>query len=352
MNRVVQSGSYVLGDEVESFEKRFAAYVGAVETLGVASGTDALTLALAALDLPTASSVIVCANDGGYGALASRRLGFQPVVADIDPHTGGPTARTLQQVATPDTAAVIVTHLHGNLLDLEEIDNWRRSRDLRLVEDCAQAHGLRDRERHVGLTGDLATYSFYPTKNLGGIGDGGAVAIPDGVNAEQLASRLRRLRQYGWGDRYRIDERHGQNSRLDELQAAILDVRLNYLDERNRRRIALREACQHSLEPNESCRILGWGAPSVAHHIVVATKTPAAKDRLASTLESRGVASGFHYPWLVTEMRGLWLQQHDTPGASQLRNCMISIPAEPLLTGEEQQHLMDTLSDWALNESA
>jgi dTDP-4-amino-4,6-dideoxygalactose transaminase len=177
VQRVLESSRWILGDEVTGFEQEFARYVGAPEVVGVGNGTDALALAFLALEIPPGSEVIVCETDGGYGAVAARMVGLTPVPMEVDPHSFVPTAELAAQALSSRTRAVVVTHLHGTAVPLLELDQWRHGAGLHMIEDCAHAHGLRVDGNHVGTTGDIATFSFYPTKNLGAVGDAGALVF-------------------------------------------------------------------------------------------------------------------------------------------------------------------------------
>ncbi|MEZ5189499.1 MAG: DegT/DnrJ/EryC1/StrS family aminotransferase [Schumannella sp.] len=191
VRRVVDDGPWIGGPEVEAFEEEFGARLGAAAVVGCASGTDALTLALLALGVAPGETVLVPGHDGGYGATAARLAGLEPVPADNDPVTCGPTVATLE--AAGPAAAIIVAHLHGDAVDLGPIDAWRRERGMALIEDCAQSVTAPG----SGLAGDASAYSFYPTKNLGAMGDAGAVTFAD----PEAARRARSLAQYGWGER-------------------------------------------------------------------------------------------------------------------------------------------------------
>jgi len=345
VERVVASPQWVLGEEVEAFEREFAAFIGAQHVVGVGNGTDALVLAMLALDLPAFADVIVVADDGGFGALAASLLGLRPVVADVDSGCGVATVNTLSAACTSATAAVIVTHLHGNLVPLAEIDAWRRQRGLILIEDCAQAHGLRSESGHVGSTGDLATFSFYPTKNLGAIGDAGAVAVPHGPESTDIDERLRRLREYGWGARYRVDFPGGRNSRMDEIQAAVLRARLPFVDERTSRRLMLRDSWQQAIAG--VAYVSGVDSQSVAHHLVINAPTVDSRQRLAEVLGLAGVAVAVHYPWLVHEMPGVGAVAGATPTAAARRDRMLSVPAEPMLNESEIACVAAALRTWS-----
>ncbi|MCF6376061.1 DegT/DnrJ/EryC1/StrS family aminotransferase [Nocardioides KLBMP 9356] len=338
VERVLRDGPWILGPEVEGFEEAFARYTGLRHAVGVGNGTDALVVAFTALGLSPGAGVLVAADEGGYAATAARIAGLVPVVMDLDPASLTVTASTAEHAHRPDVEAVVVTHLHGDAVPLDGIDAWRRRRGLALVEDCAQAHGLRVDGRHVGGTGDAATFSFYPTKNLGAIGDGGLVAFAD----EEVAERARALRQYGWAEeRFRVDLPHGRNTRLDPLQAAVLSARLPHLDERNARRRAIADRWRHAL----SGRAALWGDPltTVAHHAVVVTVD---RDDLARHLAGHGVETAVHYPHLVGDMPGLRVEGRGTPVAADTSRRILSLPCFPELTDEEVHHVETALREW------
>lgn len=347
IDRVVESGPWILGPEVDGFEREFASYLGADDVVGVGNGTDALAVAFTALELPVGSEVLVVATDGGYSATAARMCDLVPVVIDIDSKTLDPGAAQAEAAVTGNTAAIVITHLHGNAVDLGEIDTWRRSRGLVLIEDCAQAHGLRIGGDHVGGVGDAATYSFYPTKNLGALGDGGAVTFPSG-SPIGAAERARALRQYGWGQRYRAELVGGRNSRLDSLQAAVLRARLPHLDRRNTRRRDIHARYADSLAETGRARMLGDSASTVAHHAVVLTASTTERESLRAYLAARGVDTAVHYPWLVSEMPGL-VEPSDTvyPVASSLRDRMLSVPCAAELLDDEVDRVSDALAEWS-----
>jgi aminotransferase EvaB len=337
--RVIGDGPWVGGPEVERFEIEFAAYLGARDVLGVASGTDALALAFTALELPPGSGILIAANEGGYAATAARQVGLVPLVMDIDELTLVPTVGTAEVADSPNASALVVTHLHGSPVDLTELDAWRTRRGLRLIEDCAQATGLRIRGRHVGLTGDAAAFSFYPTKNLGAMGDGGAVVLTDARDAR----RARSLAQYGWDERFRIGIPGGRNSRLDALQAAILRARLPFLDARNDVRRGISSRYREALVPRGS--IFGDAIATVAHHSVAVVEELAS---LATALTDSGVEFGTHYPFLLNEMPGLALGDAPVPvTARHLRDHSLSLPCFPELTTSEVDLVAQTLSEWA-----
>lgn len=336
VDRVLRDGPWILGEPVRRFEDDLAAYAGHACVVGVGNGTDALVVALAALDLAPGAGVLVAAVEGGYAATAARMLGLVPRVLDVDPTTMGPTVAHAMEADHPDAEALVVTHLHGDAVPLEELDAWRRRRGLALVEDCAQAHGLRPGGRHVGTTGDAATYSFYPTKNLGAVGDGGAVAFAD----PRLGDRARTLREYGWGERFRVTVPGGRNTRLDTLQAAVLSARLPHLDRRNARRRAIAARYRAALGPG--LRLHGDPVTTVAHHAVLVTDE---RDTWRRHLDRSGVDTAVHYPYLLGEMPGLDTAPTPTPGAAWLTARILSLPSFPELFDDEVDRVCRALTD-------
>ena len=233
IQRVLASGWYILGGEVSAFEEEFAAYNGVSGCVGVNSGTDAIFLALRACDVGPGDEVITVSHTAVATVAAIRLTGATPVLVDVDPSTYTMSMDGLAAAITPRTKAIVPVHIYGQPAEMESILAMAVEAGIRVIEDCAQAHGARYQGKRVGSMGDLGCFSFYPTKNLGAIGDGGAVI----GNDEALLERIRRLRQYGWTPESRyVSQEEGVNSRLDEMQAAILRVKLAHLDDWNRRR--------------------------------------------------------------------------------------------------------------------
>jgi dTDP-4-amino-4,6-dideoxygalactose transaminase len=285
---VLQSGWYILGKRVAAFEAAFASYCGVAECIGVGNGTDALELALRALDIGPGDRVATVANAGGYSTAAIRAAGAEPFYVDIDAESMSMDPRLLEASLSPALRAVIVTHLYGRMADMPALLSVADAAGIPLVEDCAQAHGARLGGKTAGSWGRLGCFSFYPTKNLGALGDAGAVTTGDAA----LAARVRRLRQYGWSRKYCSSEA-GRNSRLDELQAAVLSIKLPHLDSWNARR--------RSIAALYSTRLAGAGVQAppppgesdVAHLYVI--RTPH-RERIRTALEGRGIATEIHYP--------------------------------------------------------
>jgi dTDP-4-amino-4,6-dideoxygalactose transaminase len=347
VEEVLAGGSLVLGPRVEAFEEAFATYLAptgpAPAVVGVGNGTDALTIALLALDVPRESAVLVAANDGGFAASAARAAGLVPWPVDADPVTQLVDLATVDAArpsgsGRPEVRAAIVTHLHGQPVELGPILAWCHDREIVVVEDAAQAHGAALGERRVGTLADAAAFSFYPTKNLGALGDGGAVVTSDPAVAE----RARGLRQYGWRDRFRAELAHGRNSRLDALQAAVLSARLPFLEDANTRRRAVVGRYRAALAGSGAV-VLGDAPGAVAHHAVVVHPE---REALAATLVRHGVATDVHYPWLTTEMPGLGQDSTPLPGADRGRREKLSLPCFPTLTDGEIDRVTTALAEW------
>jgi dTDP-4-amino-4,6-dideoxygalactose transaminase len=289
---VLASGSYILGEAVASFERDFAAYIGCRHAIGVASGTDALVLALKALDLREEDYVATVSHTAVATVAAIELAGARPLLVDVDPATMtlDPAALERSLAAPPGRiAAIIPVHLYGQAADLDAILPLARRHGLKVIEDCAQCHGATLHGKRLGSFGDIAAFSFYPTKNLGAIGDGGAVVTEN----DALAERIRELRQYGWRQRY-VSAVTGMNSRLDELQAAVLRVKLATLDADNARRQAIAAAYDIGLAETPlrlPARRAGGG--HVFHQYVVRV---ARRDALQENLRRRRIVTGIHYP--------------------------------------------------------
>ena len=320
--RVLERGWYVLGPEVEGFEAAFAAYQGTEHAVGVASGTDAIELALRAAGIGPGDEVITVSHTAVATVCAIERAGAKPVLVDVDPvsYTMDPAAAAA--AIGHRTKAIVPVHLYGHPADMPSLMALAERRHLLLIEDCAQAHGARLGGRLVGTFGPLGAFSFYPTKNLGACGDGGAVLTGD----VQLAARLRRLRTYGQTTRYRHVER-GINSRLDEIQAAILSVKLKHLDQHNETRRALAAQYDRLLEHVERPEVRGGAEVYHVYHLYV-VRHPA-RDALATRLRVQGVETLVHYPvpvHLQEAYADLGYRRGDLPVTERIAGEILSLP--------------------------
>jgi dTDP-4-amino-4,6-dideoxygalactose transaminase len=293
VKRVCESGQYILGTEVDSFEREFAAQIDAAHAVGVANGTDALVLALRALDIGAGDTVVTVSHTAVATVMAIELAGAEPLLVDIDPASYtmdvNALAETIRLNRSRKIKAVIPVHLYGHPADMGAILDIARQHNLRVIEDCAQAHGATLSGKTVGTFGDLAAFSFYPTKNLGAIGDGGAVV----TNDAPLAQRVRELRQYGWRRRY-VSEISGMNSRLDEMQAAILRVKLPHLKRDNARRRALADMYSMALKTSTvTPPPVRAETEHVFHQYVIRAPN---REALSEFLKSHGVPTAVHYP--------------------------------------------------------
>jgi dTDP-3-amino-2,3,6-trideoxy-4-keto-D-glucose/dTDP-3-amino-3,4,6-trideoxy-alpha-D-glucose/dTDP-2,6-dideoxy-D-kanosamine transaminase len=343
VNRVLASGWYILGRECAAFEAEFAAYCGVAHCVSVANGTDALELALRSLGIGVGDRVATVANAGGYSSTAIRAVGAEPLYIDIDSSTMNMSARDLAarltaERLTGDVRAVIATHLYGRMADLPALLTVTGRAAVPLVEDCAQAHGAAIGGKKAGSWGALACFSFYPTKNLGALGDGGAVT----TNDEQLAKRVRALRQYGWSGKYQCSE-YGRNSRMDEMQAAILRTKLQHLDGWNvrRREIAATYSAALAGQAVECPR--DFGEDYVAHLYVI---RGTARDRRREALQGGGIATDIHYPvpdHLQEAARGTRAARVQLPATEKAAREVLTLPCYPELEDGEISLVVDAL---------
>ena len=289
IKRVLESGWYILGDELGNFELEFSDYIGTQHAVGVASGTDALYLSLVACGIGSGDEVITVSHTAVATVAAIELAGAVPVLVDIEPNFYTLNPVCLESALSDKTKAIIPVHLYGQSASLGDILEFAEKHQLYVIEDCAQAHGAKYQKQKLGTYGDLACFSFYPTKNLGAMGDAGAVV----TNNSELAETIGSLREYGW-DEKRISVAKGNNSRLDELQAAILRVKLRHLEEGNTARKNIARDYNRGLEG------LGFGLPRVnksndhVYHLYVIRCRE--RDKLRQYLRDRGVAAGIHYP--------------------------------------------------------
>jgi dTDP-4-amino-4,6-dideoxygalactose transaminase len=342
--RVMESGRYILGQEVEAFEREFASYCEAKYCIGVGNGLDALHLILRACGIGSGDEVIVPAHTFIATWLAVSYAGATPVPVEPDNRTYNINPEQIEKVITPNTRAIIAVHLYGQPADMDRISSIARKHNLKVIEDAAQAHGARYKGRRTGSLGDAAGFSFYPGKNLGAWGDGGAVVTKD----KALANRVRMLRNYGSQAKYNLHLK-GVNSRLDSLQAAFLRVKLKHLDEWNLRRQnvaasylkALHEIAEFTLP-----FVPQWAEP-VWHLFVVRHRQ---RDNLQKFLTKYKVSTLIHYP-LPPHLSGAYADQDwkfgDYPITERLAGTVLSIPIGPHLTGNMQVDVINKLSEFA-----
>jgi dTDP-4-amino-4,6-dideoxygalactose transaminase len=331
--RVLASGWYILGREVAAFEEEFAAFCGARHAVGVANGTEAIQLALLALGIGPGHEVITVPNAGVPGVAAIVLTGARPVFVDVDEHSYNLDATRLEAAITPRTRALLPVHLYGRTAALAPILEVARRHDLYVVEDCAQSHGARYQGKMTGTLGHAGCFSFYPTKNLGALGDGGVVVTDD----DDIAGRLRQLRVYGWSRKYYSELPGGTNSRLDELQAALLRAKLAYLETWNRARRE-RAGWYDELLAGSAVVTPAGPLPGEDHvyHLYV-VRSPL-RDVVQSHLRQRGIGTDVHYPLpahLQPVYRSLGYGAGDFPVSECLARELLSLPLYPELTRAE-----------------
>ena len=332
---VLAGGSFILGENVGAFEKEFAAYCGADFAVGVGSGTEALHVALLALGIGAGDEVITVPHTAVATVAAVELAGARPVLVDVDPQTMTMDPRLVEAKITSRSKAILPVHIYGQTADLDPLLALAQRRNVMLIEDCAQAHGAQYRGKRAGSLGIAGCFSFYPTKNLGAYGDGGMVVTSD----EAVARRLRLYREYGWEQRYVSSVRGGTNSRLDELQAAILRVKLRHLDEWTEARRA-RAAQYGSLL--QGAAVLTPVEKDYARHVyhlyVIRSQR---RDALRQYLRDNGVGTAIHYPVPVHVQPGyadLGNGRGSFPVSERLAGEILSLPMFPELTDAETQH--------------
>lgn len=342
MGRVLRSGHYILGPEVESFEQEFAAWIGVKHAIGVASGTDAVALALKSCGIASGDEVITVSLTAVATVAAIEQIGAIPVLVDVDPVSRCLDPSLLPAVVTPRTKAILPVHLYGQPAPMPEIMQFAGQHGLIVVEDCAQAHGAAINGQNVGSFGHTAAFSFYPTKNLGALGDGGAVV----TNQDDMADTCRALRQYGWKERF-ISATPGINSRLDELQAAILRVKLPFLAEDNKIRRRIAEKYQQTLH-NSSIIPPAMIADTLhAMHLFV-VESPQ-RDTMRTSLQQQGIATALHYPapiHLQPAYCGRIRGGANLPVTERLTERILTLPLYPSLAEAKVNRICDALQAW------
>jgi aminotransferase EvaB len=343
----VESGWFVLGKNVTEFEEKFAAYTGVASCVSVANGTDALEIALRSLGIGPGSTVASAANAGFYSSTAILSCGAEPCYIDVDLDSStmsvGHLAQSMEQTK-PD--AVIVTHLYGSLARIEEIRVLCDKHGVPLIEDCAQSHGASRNCQKAGSFGDLSCFSFYPTKNLGAMGDGGAVCTSN----EELVNRVKAIRQYGWKQKYHVVERGGRNSRLDEIQACILSLKLAYLDDWNTKRRKIAKRFNEGINNNRVIRKPTINDDAYVAHLYVLQVED--RDSLMRHLKAHSIPHDIHYP--VPDYRQqVYLQERGKSNAIALKNTeelsrtILTLPCFPGMTDQEIDLVVSCVNAWS-----
>ncbi len=344
--RVMRSDRYILGPEVEALESEFADYIGTSAAIGVANGTDAIELALRALGVGPGDEVITVSHTAVATVAAIEAAGAIPVLVDIEPEYYSLNPLQLADVLSERTRAIITVHLYGQSSDLDTIQEFCKKHNLALIEDASQAHGAKWEGKRLGTFGDIACFSCYPTKNLGAIGDAGLVT----TNDLDLAAKVRALREYGWQTARYISEFPGRNSRLDEVQAAILRVKLKYLDRTNRERIDLAERYRKSLSG-----ISGLVLPKVrkqaghVYHLFVVQLEK--REALIEFLKSNNIYPGIHYPVPVHLQNAYKDRIHchnEMKTTSTIKDRILSLPLYPGMDAKEQFRVAQSIVEFML----
>ena len=328
--KVFRSGHWIHGPEHNFFEKELSLYLDVNFVLGVASGTDALEIALRSVGCKSGSKVITVANAGGYASIAATSIGCEVIYCDVDTERNLLDPESLVSILSEDISAVVVTHLFGNVAPVSRIRELCEPYGIKVIEDCAQAIGASENGIRVGKIGHIGAFSFYPTKNLGGIGDGGALATNDAY----LAQRIVELRQYGWTSKYKIDLPGGMNSRLDEIQAAVLRINLRKLDAANQRRRDIVKRYEIALKDSMIRLITSSKDGDVAHLGVLKAPDTTSRQRFREHMEWHGIQTDIHYPILDCDQVGLsGIKGHfELPNSISAVERIVSIPLFPQLT--------------------
>lgn len=345
---VLESGWWLNGSQTKSFCEAFASYIGVNDCLAVANGTDALEIAMRAIiaaRTQPGTEVITVANAGGYSSVACRLVGLTPVYADIEEASQLVSLESVMAAVCQKTALIVVTHLYGGVVDVPRLRSLLDDAgygNVPIVEDCAQSHGVKLGKCVAGSMGNIATFSFYPTKNLGAFGDGGAIASSD----PRLMNRCRQLHQYGWSSKYTIGVAQGRNSRIDEVQAAFLNKLLPGLDKANERRVAILD--RYEKECRHGVRVVRSEKGTVAHLAVVLCEE---RDQLRNHLARHNIQSDIHYPILDCDQAG-WktLPQRLSPTGIPVSRTSVSqlvtLPCFPNLTDGEIAQIGNALRAW------
>jgi dTDP-4-amino-4,6-dideoxygalactose transaminase len=342
IQETLDSGWYILGNQAKMFEQDFAAYIGCSHAIGVGSGTEALHIALKACGVGPGDEVITVSHTAVATISAIELCGATPVLADIeeDYYTIDPSK--IEKLITDKTKVIMPVHIYGQAANLNDILQIARKHGLKVIEDCAQSHGAYYNNKRVGSFGDMSCFSFYPTKNLGAIGDGGAVV----TNDSELAQKVKLLREYGWAERY-ISHVSGWNSRLDELQAAVLRVKLRTLDEDNTRRRELAAIYAEGLRDGEVITPSTRPGSTHVYHLYVIRSTR--RDQLKQFLQEKQVATAIHYPvpvHLQTAYLGKLRGSENLKVTERLAREILSLPMYPELPKNDALFTLQSIKEF------
>ena len=342
IKKVLNINSYILGKEVEKFEKNFSDYLGVNYSVGVSNGTDAIILALQAINIKKGDEIITTSHTAFATIAAIVDVGAVPVFIDINENDFTIDVSKIENKITKKTKAIIAVHIYGNPVDLKEILKIKKKFKIPLIEDCAQAHGAEYKNRKVGTFGDFATFSFYPTKNLSTYGDGGMVA----TNNNKIYKKIKLLREYGW-KRKNFSTQKGSNKRLDELHAGILSIKLAHLDKFNNKRISI---AKKFLKKIKSKKLI---LPNISllkkhvFHLFVLRIKNNRRDDFLNYLKKRNIHAGIHYP-LPNHLQKPFRKFNKTklPVTEKISNEIVSIPNYPLLKSSEINKIIKVINSF------
>ena len=343
ISSVLTKGNYILGDEVKSFEQEFSDFIGVDYGIGVGNGTDALLVALKACGVGHEDEVITVSHTAVATATSIIMSGAKPVLVDIEPNFYSIDLSKLESAITEKTKAIILVHLYGCPAEIENIKKITKKHNIFLIEDCAQAHGAVYKDSKVGSFGDLSCFSFYPTKNLGAIGDGGMVLTKD----DSLAERCFELREYGWKERY-SSSTFGWNTRLDEIQAAILRVKLKYLDIDNKKRKRIAQMYKELLDDSIIELPKERKESSHVYHLFVIQSDN--RDSLMEYLHQKDIFVNIHYP-LPIHLQPFYksiLQTKELKITESIAKKILSLPMYPELLDEEVEEVSAAVNNFDL----
>lgn len=340
IKKVLESNSYILGKEVENFEKNFSKYLGVKYSVGVSSGTDALILALQSIDIQKGDEVITTSHTAFATIAAIVDVGATPVFIDIKENDFTIDVSKIEKKISNKTKAIIAVHIYGNPVDIKELIKIKKKYKIPLIEDCAQAHGAEYNKKKVGTFGDFSCFSFYPTKNLGTFGDAGIVS----TNKNKIYKKLKLLREYGWVKK-NVSLQKGSNKRLDELHAGILNIKLAYLDQFNNKRILI---AHKYLKFIKSKKIILPEIDSFKKHVfhlfVVRVKNKK-RDNFLNYLKKNDIYAGIHYP-IPNHLQKPFLKYHNTklPITEEISKEIVSIPNYPLLSNKQISKIINVIN--------
>ena len=340
IKKVLNSNSYILGKEVESFEKNFSKYLGVKFSVGVSNGTDAIILALQAINIKKGDEVITTSHTAFATIAAIVDVGAIPIFIDIKENDFTIDTLKIEKKITKKTKALIAVHLYGNPVDITELTRIKKKYKIVLIEDCAQAHGAEYNNKKIGTFGDFSCFSFYPTKNLGTFGDAGIIS----VNNSRMYKRLKLLREYGWVKK-NLSLQKGSNKRLDELHAGILNIKLAYLDKFNNKRILIANKYLKFIKSEKIILPEINSFKKHVFHLFVVRVRNKKRDNFLNYLKKNNIYAGIHYP-IPNHLQKPFLKYHNTklPITEKISKEIVSIPNYPLLSNKQISKIINVIN--------